>query len=183
MTPTMVSLLLLYTLINRTLLRIWENLIYFFKLQHLLTHCMQQSLVKKLIVAQLVRKFSTFYWRRRLISVIPKLSQMHEVHTFPPYFPKIHSNVIFSCLPFRFSDHTLYAFGILIKDEIKCELYRLKLQIHVHFNSLQWIEHTIIFRHLEHICHPFSWGGLNVNMIFVCIFFGNEISQILIGGF
>jgi len=27
------------------------------------------------------------------------LSQMHPVHTFPPYFPKIHSNIIFPSTP------------------------------------------------------------------------------------
>jgi len=40
------------------------------------------------------------------------LSQVHAVHTFPPYFPKIHSNIIFPTMlrssklyfPFRFSD-------------------------------------------------------------------------------
>jgi len=40
------------------------------------------------------------------------LSQMNPVHNLPPYFPKIHSNIIFSftprfsksSLPFRFSD-------------------------------------------------------------------------------
>jgi hypothetical protein len=44
--------------------------------------------------------------------MVPVLSQMHPVHTFPPYFPKIHSNIILSSttrssewsLPFRFSD-------------------------------------------------------------------------------
>jgi hypothetical protein len=42
----------------------------------------------------------------------PILSEMNLLHTFPPYFPKVHSNIIFSCtcrrstwsLPFRFND-------------------------------------------------------------------------------
>jgi len=40
------------------------------------------------------------------------LRQMNPVHTFPPYFPKVHSNIMFPCtsrssersLSFRFSD-------------------------------------------------------------------------------
>jgi hypothetical protein len=45
--------------------------------------------------------------------LFPILSQMHPIHTFPPYFPKIHSNIIFPSMPtcfewshpFYFSDH------------------------------------------------------------------------------
>jgi hypothetical protein len=29
------------------------------------------------------------------LPLIPILSQMNPVHTFPPYFPKIHSNIVF----------------------------------------------------------------------------------------
>jgi len=44
--------------------------------------------------------------------LVPILNQMNPVHNFPPYFPKIHSSVIFSstprspewCLPYRFCD-------------------------------------------------------------------------------
>jgi hypothetical protein len=43
--------------------------------------------------------------------LVPVLSQVHPVHNFPPYFPKIHSNIVFLStatssewsLPFRFS--------------------------------------------------------------------------------
>jgi len=48
---------------------------------------------------------------------IPILSQMHPVHNLPPYFAKIHSNIIFplSCLPSGFipsgfPTKTLYVF-------------------------------------------------------------------------
>jgi hypothetical protein len=45
-------------------------------------------------------------------AMVPILSQMHPVHTFPPYFPKIHFNIIFPSMPksstrsfpFRFND-------------------------------------------------------------------------------
>jgi hypothetical protein len=30
------------------------------------------------------------------LPLVPILSQVHTVHTFPPKFPKIHSNAIFS---------------------------------------------------------------------------------------
>jgi len=31
--------------------------------------------------------------------LVPILRQMHPVHTLPPYFPKIHSNIIFPSMP------------------------------------------------------------------------------------
>jgi len=65
-------------------------------------------------------KFSAFYVTLRFITVfkspasVPVLSQMHPIHTFPTYFPKIPSNIIFPCtytlrhskwsIPFRFPD-------------------------------------------------------------------------------
>jgi hypothetical protein len=33
------------------------------------------------------------------VPLVPVLSQMHPVHNFPPNFPKIHSNIIFSSMP------------------------------------------------------------------------------------
>jgi len=76
-------------------------------------------LLEKLTGTQIVKKLSTFYGIRRFITVfrrapplVPILSPMHQVHTFPIYFPKIHSHIItlrsmrrFSdlFLPFRFS--------------------------------------------------------------------------------
>jgi hypothetical protein len=48
-------------------------------------------------------------------SLAPILSQMHSFHTFPPYFPKIHVNIIFPSkprlskwsLPFRISNQNI----------------------------------------------------------------------------
>jgi hypothetical protein len=52
--------------------------------------------------------------------LVPILSQMHPIHNFPPYFPKMHSNNIFpsvsslpsGLLPSRFPTKILYAFLI-----------------------------------------------------------------------
>jgi hypothetical protein len=38
--------------------------------------------------------------------MVPVESQMNPVHTFPSYFPKIHSNIIFTHTP-RFSERKL----------------------------------------------------------------------------
>jgi len=52
---------------------------------------------------------------RKGLPLVNFLSQMHQVHTRSPYFPKIHSNIIFQfthrfskwSLPFRFSNHNI----------------------------------------------------------------------------
>jgi len=55
----------------------------------------------ELTVTQLVKIFPAFCGTQRFITVFTKspllvsiLNQMHPVHVFPPYFPKIHSNII-----------------------------------------------------------------------------------------
>jgi hypothetical protein len=65
-----------------------------------LNNSMEQSSSWDLIVAQLVKKFPTFYAARRFHyrvpkspSVVPVLSEKHP-RTFPPYFPKIKFNII-----------------------------------------------------------------------------------------
>jgi len=48
------------------------------------------------------------YYAHNTLPVVHILDQMHPVHTFPPYFPKIYTNIILPStlwsLPFRFSD-------------------------------------------------------------------------------
>jgi hypothetical protein len=76
-------------------------------------------LVVKLTVTQLFKKFPAFYITHKLNyrvhkspSLVPIVSQINLVHKFPPYFPKIHSNIILTStlrssawsLSFRFSD-------------------------------------------------------------------------------
>jgi len=54
------------------------------------------------------------------LPVIPTANQMHSAHTFPPYFPNIHSKIIFhlrpglprSLFPSGFPTKILYAFFI-----------------------------------------------------------------------
>jgi len=61
---------------------------------------LSKVLFGKPTVTQPVKKFPAFYRTQRFItmfmspSLVPIVSQMHPVHTFPPYFPTIHSNII-----------------------------------------------------------------------------------------
>jgi hypothetical protein len=61
-----------------------------------------RDLLQKLIVIQLVKKSPTFMEPEGSLlcpPLVPILSQMHPVHTFPPNFPKIHSNIILPYMP------------------------------------------------------------------------------------
>jgi hypothetical protein len=84
-------------------------------------------LLEKLIVTQLVKKFSPLSWNPKVHCLVykspplvPVLSHMHPFHILPSYFLKIHSNIIFTFtprsyewyFPFRFSTKILYAFLI-----------------------------------------------------------------------
>jgi len=42
------------------------------------------------------------YHGHKSLPLVPTLSQMHPVHTFPPYFPKIHSDIILPPMPTSF---------------------------------------------------------------------------------
>jgi hypothetical protein len=62
-------------------------------------------LFDKLIVTQLIKKFHAFYEAQRFITMFTRASQslfqsrQNQIHTLPPYSPKIHFNII---LPFMF---------------------------------------------------------------------------------
>jgi hypothetical protein len=67
---------------------------------------MEKSPCSELIVTQLAKKYPKFLCNPMFHNRVQKtppmvliLSQMHPAHTFPPYFPKIHSNIIFSSRP------------------------------------------------------------------------------------
>jgi hypothetical protein len=77
-----------------------------------LSNSMGRVLLEELIVTQLVEKFPRFlrnpkvhYRVQNSPPPVPILSQMHPVHTFLPYFPNIHFNIIlknvqqFQCPP------------------------------------------------------------------------------------
>jgi len=63
-------------------------------------------------IQRLLRNPKVYYRFHNSQSLVPILSQMHPVHTFPSYSPKVRSNIIFPSTPrsshwsllFRFSD-------------------------------------------------------------------------------
>jgi len=84
--------------------------------------------LEKLTVTQLLKKFLAFSRIWRFITMFTKachwslfLSKINSVHTLPPYFPKMHSNIILSTtrsskwsyvFPSGFLTKTLYVFLI-----------------------------------------------------------------------
>jgi len=84
-----------------------------------LTHSMEQSVSSEANSHSVSQKIPTFYGTQKILyhvhnsqPLITVLSHMHPLHSFPSYFPKIHSNIISLpmprssewFLPFRFSD-------------------------------------------------------------------------------
>jgi hypothetical protein len=69
------------------------------------------------LAGQIVKKVPAFCGTQRFITMFtrahhwmePILSQVHPVHTFPPYFPKIHYTITF---PSGFLVKILYVFLI-----------------------------------------------------------------------
>jgi len=73
------------------------------ELRAVTTDSMEQSLFWKTNsrsasqeIPRLVLNFKVHYRVHKSPSLVPVLSQMHPVPTLPSYFPKIHSNVIFT---------------------------------------------------------------------------------------
>jgi hypothetical protein len=82
----------------------------------------RSSVLQKLTVTQLVKKFPAFYGTRRFITVFTTARhrslacQLHPILTFPPYFPKIHSNIILPSMP-RSSEWSLHFLqGLYVND-------------------------------------------------------------------
>jgi hypothetical protein len=56
---------------------------------------MEQNPFDKLAVTQMVKKLPAFNGTKTFITVTHRPEPDASVHTLPPYFPNIHSNVIF----------------------------------------------------------------------------------------
>jgi hypothetical protein len=129
-------------------------------------------LLEKLIVTQLVKKFPNFYGIQRFITysqgpaTCPVLIQTNPAHTFPPYFPKIHSNIIFPStpwssklsLPLRFSNKNVVC------------IYDLYHQFY-----MPHLSHRTLFDHPNNI-----WWSLQVTKPHICSLLQPQVISSLI---
>jgi len=93
------------------------------------------------------------YCAHKSLSLIPILRQLNPVHNFPPYFPTVHSNIIFPprprsfewSFPFRFSDQN---FLLISPYSFMCELFPFQFLITAHsvkkIISVSWIIWDVI---------------------------------------
>jgi hypothetical protein len=107
-----------------------------------------RDILEKLSVAQLVKKFPHRSWKpnahyrvQNSLTPVPNLSQINPVHSFPPYFHKIYSNII---LPFtlRSSEWSL-PFTISDQDFVRIShspyvLHASPISQFYHLNNIWW---------------------------------------------
>jgi hypothetical protein len=65
--------------------------------------------------------------------LVPILSQMHPVHTIPPYFPNIHSNIIFPSTP-RSSEWS-FSFRIFLPELYVINCLKIKVTVTYEIDS------------------------------------------------
>jgi len=99
--------------------------------------------LEKLVVTQVVRKFPAFFGTEGFLPfswdpLDPILNHMHPVHTFPLYFPKIHSDVI---LPST-SRFTEWSALFMLSNQNVVYTYRLSHACYVpHPSHSPWFDH------------------------------------------
>jgi len=64
--------------------------------------------LQKLVVIQLVKNPQVHDRVHQSPLLVRVMSQMHSSHTFPPYFPKMHSNIVLPTMP-RYSEWSFHS--------------------------------------------------------------------------